>query len=128
MSTEIGTPQHVVDALGVIAAHLREAGLAECEVSPAGGAAFRLTRRADELLAAWQAERDVMRAVAEAAVEVEAAHEAKAAALSLPTVLRDRKTDDARYQAINKADARLNKALFAYRAAVAALRAREGNQ
>lgn len=67
MSTEIGTPQHVVDALAVIAAHLRDQGLAECTVAASGGAAFRLTRWADELLAGWQAERDALRAACEAA-------------------------------------------------------------
>ena len=65
------------------------------------------------------------RAVAVAVMAVEAAKEAKAAALSLPTVLRDRKTDEARYRAINEADSRLNKAQAEYRAAVAALRALE---
>jgi len=54
------TPQPVVDALQIIAAYLRGSGHAEAVVSPTGGASFHLTRKAEELLAGWQKDRDAL--------------------------------------------------------------------
>ena len=51
------TPPHVVDAIQTVAAWLREIDAAEALISPAGGAAFHPTRKADELLAGWQQDR-----------------------------------------------------------------------
>lgn len=50
------TPQRVVDAIQVVAAWLREIEAAEAVISPQGGAAFHPTRKADELLAGWQSD------------------------------------------------------------------------
>lgn len=70
-------------------------------------------------------------ALGRAAVEVEEAREARAAAYSLPVILRGPgavECTQAREQAMNDGDARVGRAEAAYRAAVAALRALDGKE
>ena len=61
------TPPPVVDAIHVVAAWLREIGAAEAVIAPEGGAAFHPTRKAEEVLAAWQADRTALLRIALAA-------------------------------------------------------------
>jgi hypothetical protein len=63
------TPQHVVDAIHAVAAHLREIGAAEAVIAPAGGAAFHPVRKADELLQAWQEEHDAVLSILDDALK-----------------------------------------------------------
>lgn len=53
MSTQ-STPQPVIDALHVIAAHLRDRGYVEAVVSHTGGATLCKARQADALLDGWE--------------------------------------------------------------------------
>lgn len=64
------TPQHVVDAIHIVAKWAREIEAAEVVVSPAGGAAFHPERIADKLLTAWIEERGMLMKAAEQALAI----------------------------------------------------------
>lgn len=67
MQANIRTPQSVVDAIHVVARYLREIEAAEAVIAPSGGVAFHPTRKSDELLSAWGAERKAFLKIAYAA-------------------------------------------------------------